>query len=237
MNNKENKLSTCLVCGLPKPEEFLTPVFAVRKAIIEQIRADGIKCEEKEFICADDLNKYRKIQIAKMVEKEKGALSALEKEVIDSFNDNDLMAEDVDEDFDESLSFGERISDKIAAFGGSWTFIISFLFLVLLWMAFNTFYLLNKGFDAYPYILLNLILSCIAAIQAPVIMMSQNRQETRDRLRSKNDYKVNLKAEIEIRMLHEKIDFMLRHQGNHLHEIEQTQLEIMEEVNKQKIKL
>ena len=98
----------------------------------------------------------------------------------------------------------------------------------------NFFLLQNKAFDPFPFILLNLVLSCLAAIQAPIIMMSQNRQEERDRLRSKNDYKINLKAELEIRMLHEKIDFILNHQGEHLHELEKQHLEILEELGKNK---
>lgn len=107
-------------------------------------------------------------------------------------------------------TFGERLSDKIADFGGSWTFILSFLTFILFWILLNVIWFFNNGFDPYPFILLNLILSCIAALQAPVIMMSQNRQEDRDRQRSKNDYEINMKAEKEIKQLHKKFDIMMK---------------------------
>src|SRR5438067_8121985 len=124
------------------------------------------------------------------------------------------------------------MSDRIASFGGSWRFIILFGTVLLVWVVLNGVFLMNHGFDPYPFILLNLILSCLAAVQAPVIMMSQNRAEARDRLRAENDYKVNLKAELEIRHLHEKIDHLLRRQYNRLFEIQQIQIELLEEIGR-----
>jgi uncharacterized membrane protein len=126
------------------------------------------------------------------------------------------------------------LSDQIASFGGSWRFIILFGVVLVLWIILNGFLLLNRGFDPYPFILLNLILSCLAAMQAPIIMMSQNRAELRDRLRSENDYKINLKAELEIRHLHEKIDHLLRRQYNRLFEIQQIQIELLEEIGRKR---
>ena len=175
-----------------------------------------------------------KLQLTELLEKENGELNTLQKDVLASFDDQDLMTSNVDESFDTNLTFGQRTSDKIADFGGSWKFIIIFFTIIILWMIVNIFLLQNNAFDPFPFILLNLVLSCLAAIQAPIIMMSQNRQEERDRLRSKNDYKINLKAELEIRMLHDKIDFILNHQGEHLHELERQQLEILEELGKNK---
>ena len=131
-------------------------------------------------------------------------------------------------------SLSARLSDQIASFGGSWRFIILFGVVLVLWIILNAALLLNRGFDPYPFILLNLILSCLAAMQAPIIMMSQNRAELRDRLRSENDYKINLKAELEIRHLHEKIDHLLRRQYNRLFEIQQIQIELLEEISRQK---
>lgn len=110
----------------------------------------------------------------------------------------------------EQVSFGDRMADKIADFGGSWTFILSFMGFLLVWISFNIYWLENKGFDPYPFILLNLILSCIAALQAPLIMMSQNRQEEKDRERAKEDLMINQKAEEEIRSLHEKLDLLIK---------------------------
>jgi uncharacterized membrane protein len=114
----------------------------------------------------------------------------------------------IEEEID-NRTFGQRVADKVAAFGGSWTFIISFFVFILIWIASNVYLLTNKGFDPYPFILLNLILSCLASLQAPIIMMSQNRQEEKDRERAKKDYEVNLKAENEIRALNKKLDKLI----------------------------
>ncbi len=128
-------------------------------------------------------------------------------------------------------TFGEKLSDKVAQFGGSWKFIIIFCLILICWIIFNTQIMNNKSFDPYPYILLNLLLSCVAAIQAPIIMMSQNRQESKDRNRAMNDYMVNLKAEIEIRNLHDKMDISLIDQYKHLCDIQQKQIAMLEELN------
>jgi uncharacterized membrane protein len=126
--------------------------------------------------------------------------------------------------------FGQVVADKVADFGGSWTFIILFFVFILIWVSSNVYLLLNKGFDPFPFILLNLILSCVAALQAPVIMMSQNRQEEKDRERSKKDYMINLKSELEIRMLHEKLDHLIMHQQQELIEIQKVQIEMMNDI-------
>jgi len=125
------------------------------------------------------------------------------------------------------------MADRVASFGGSWTFILSFLAVLVAWVVFNTVTILNaERFDPFPYILLNLVLSCIAAVQAPLIMMSQHRQEAKDRLRAENDYRVNLKAEVEIRQLHEKLDHLLIRQWERFTEIQQIQLELMEDLGR-----
>lgn len=138
------------------------------------------------------------------------------------------------EDTHDARTFGQRVADKVADFGGSWTFIISFMVFLLLWIAFNVFWLNNKGFDPYPFILLNLILSCIAAMQAPIIMMSQNRQEAKDRERAEKDFIINLKAEQEIRVLQQKMDHILKHQHEELMAIQQQQLQLMEQLLREK---
>lgn len=124
---------------------------------------------------------------------------------------------------DKPLSFGDRMADKIASFGGSWTFILSFMGFLLIWISFNIYWLSNKGFDPYPFILLNLILSCIAALQAPVIMMSQNRQEEKDRERAKEDLRINQKAEEEIRSLHKKLDLLIKQHEEFRREMRKTE--------------
>jgi uncharacterized membrane protein len=122
----------------------------------------------------------------------------------------------------------------LATFGGSWKFIISFLTVLLLWIALNSVVILSKAFDPYPFILLNLVLSCLAAIQAPIILMSQNRQDAKDRLRSDYDYRVNLKAELEVRYLHQKLDHFLKREWQTLLEIQEIQVELMKELSESK---
>ncbi len=148
--------------------------------------------------------------------------------ILELIKTRETLAENINESYDEQLTLGDRLADKIADFGGSWKFILSFLGFLILWMFVNVA-LASNAFDQYPFILLNLCLSCVAALQAPVIMMSQKRQEARDRLRAENDYKVNLKAELEIRSLHEKLDHLLLNKWDHLIEIQKIQLSILEQ--------
>lgn len=133
----------------------------------------------------------------------------------------------------EMLSRGQRISDKVARFGGSWAFIISFLSILVVWIAYNSTVPKSIEFDAYPFILMNLVLSCVAALQAPIIMMSQNRQEEKDRQRAENDYLVNLKAELEVRSLHQKMDLLLQEEIRSLFEVQQQQMKLLEEIRQQ----
>jgi uncharacterized membrane protein len=140
------------------------------------------------------------------------------------------LSKNINTEFEQKLTFGERLADRIADFGGSWNFIVIFGGVLLLWVAVNSMIIISRPFDPYPFILLNLVLSCLAAIQAPVILMSQNRQESRDRLRSEHDYLINLKAELEIRHLHEKIDHLLMNHWQRLLEIQEIQMELMEEL-------
>jgi uncharacterized membrane protein len=149
------------------------------------------------------------------------------------FRTNGILSENLQTEIDSNATFGQRIADKIAAFGGSWSFIIAFFSFILLWMVLNIWLLATKAFDPFPFILLNLILSCIAAIQAPVIMMSQNRQEQKDRQRSEHDYKINLKAELEIQLLNEKMDHLLIHQNKKLLEIQELQTDYLEDLLRQ----
>ncbi len=150
-----------------------------------------------------------------------------------SLNNNNTLTDKIDGEKKQILTTGQRIADKVASFGGSWTFIISFGVFIFIWISINIFWLVNKGFDPYPFILLNLILSCLAALQAPVIMMSQNRQEEKDRDRAKKDYMINLKSELEIRTLHEKIDHFSMDQQQELLELQKKQIEIMNDILKQ----
>ena len=149
--------------------------------------------------------------------------------MLTSLADKTTLTDKIDSET-QILTTGQRIADKVASFGGSWRFIILFGLFLFIWISINIFWLANKGFDPYPFILLNLILSCLAAIQAPVIMMSQNRQEEKDRERAKKDYMINLKSELEIRILHEKIDHLIMHQQQELLEIQKVQIEMMNDI-------
>jgi uncharacterized membrane protein len=219
----------CAVCGKEKPSRSMVRIDVVRPTLMERIRNDIPSLPTEGYICQTDLDQFRSRYVSEILRHERGELTKLEEDVIKSLADHDILAENIEEQFSERRTFGEKLADQIASFGGSWRFILVFFFVLVVWMAFNVWAAHAKIFDPYPFILLNLVLSCLAAIQAPIIMMSQNRQESRDRLRSENDYRVNLKAELEIRHLHEKIDHMLTRQWERLAEIQQIQLEIMQD--------
>jgi len=201
----------------------------VRKSILDFIKEEHPDFEGEKCMSMDELHSFREKYIAEMLIKETGELSTMEQTVVDALSDNATLSDKLDDEI-QDFTFGQKVADKVATFGGSWTFIISFLSFLLIWIAANVFILSNKGFDPYPFILLNLILSCVAALQAPVIMMSQNRTEERDRDRAKKDYMINLKSELEIRMLHEKIDHLLLHQEQSMVEIQKVQMDMMQDI-------
>jgi uncharacterized membrane protein len=205
------------------------PAKLVRQPILDIIKQDNPDFNETCSLAASELNQYRSKYISDFLEQELGQLSEMETKVVDALK-NDKLLSDNPEDDDVTSTFGQRIADKVATFGGSWTFIIIFVSFLLGWIALNVFIFLNKGFDPYPFILLNLLLSCIAALQAPVIMMSQNRQSEKDREKAQNDYMINLKSELEIRMLHEKLDHLILHQEQSLIEIQKVQIDMMNDI-------
>ena len=205
----------------------------IRHSILSLIQKDHPQFSHESLLSMKELNYYREKYISEYLVKEIGDLSDLEKTVLTSLTENTTLTDKIDvEDF-QTLTTGQKVADKVASFGGSWTFIIAFGIFIFIWINVNIFWLANKSFDPYPFILLNLILSCLAALQAPVIMMSQNRQEEKDRERGKKDYMINLKSELEIRMLHEKIDHFVMNQQQELLELQKTQLEIMNDLLKQ----
>lgn len=178
------------------------------------------------------MKKFRN-EIKEQVIREIGELSDLDKTVLESVTEKTTISDKVEFDSDENRTFGQRVADNVASFGGSWKFIIFFGFFIFVWILANIYWLRNQGFDPYPFILLNLILSCLAALQAPVIMMSQNRQEEKDRDRAKKDYMVNLKAEVEIRILHEKLDHLISHQQQEILDIQKVQIQMLEHITKE----
>jgi len=226
------KTHQCAISGTEYPPDELYRGSALRKSLLELIRKDHPNFGLDSYISIEELNKFRKKYLELLIEEEVGELSNLENEVVNAIARNKLVSDNIEVELDKKLTFGERLSDRIANFGGSWTFIIYFFTALFLWIGINIFVLVKKPFDPYPFILLNLILSCLASIQAPIIMMSQNRKEARDRLRSENDYKINLKAELEIRVIHEKLDHMVAHQNQKMLEIQEIQADFLEDIMK-----
>ena len=230
----ENSRPHCQICHRPTSANAGTIGEVLRPSLVEFIQKRIPEFDPKTFVCFNDLRQFRRDYVKEVLQEEIGELSALDQEVIDSLQEHEILSENIGRQFDKELTFGERLSDRIADFGGSWRFLIFFGITLLIWIVINTIVLATRAFDPYPFILMNLILSCLAAIQAPVIMMSQNRAEARDRARAENDYKVNLKAELEIRHLHETIDHLLRKQYNRLFEIQQIQIELLEELGQKR---
>lgn len=202
----------------------------VAHSIMKIIKLEHPHLRANSRISRKELNAYRQKYIEAYLLNDEEQLSPREKQLMKEIKRKQLITEQLDEEHDNSLTFGQRLADKVATFGGSWRFIIIFGMFLAVWMTINTLILGSKAYDPFPFILLNLILSTIAALQAPVIMMSQNRQEEKDRENSKKDYMINLTSELEIRMLHEKIDQMILHQQEELVEIQQIQMDMMREI-------
>jgi uncharacterized membrane protein len=223
---------TCQICQEPKRPTQGQIAELIRPSLLDFMKKRHPDWNGAGFVCFDDIGDCRKEYVKEVLQEEIGELSTLDHEVVESLRQHEIVSSDISKQFEKKLTFGERLSDRIAEFGGSWKFIITFGVVLVVWIIINGIAFVTRAFDPYPFILLNLILSSLAALQAPVIMMSQNRSEARDRLRAENDYKINLKAELEIRHLHEKIDHLLRRQYNRLFEIQQIQIELLEELGR-----
>jgi hypothetical protein len=170
----------CHVCKKSKSPHSGMIAELIRPSLLEFIKKKMSDLDPKAFICFGDLGEFRKDYVKEVLEEEIGELSALDQEVIESLEQHEILSSDISKQFEKKLTFGERLSDRIAEFGGSWKFLISFGAVLLLWIVVNGVVLATHAFDPYPFILLNLVLSCLAAVQAPIIMMSQNRAEARD---------------------------------------------------------
>jgi uncharacterized membrane protein len=219
------------VCGKTFSPRNVVPAGMLREAVADLVRREAPNWSAESFICQADLDRFRAEYVHSLLESERGELTSLEQEVLRSLREHEILASNVDAEFEQHWSLGERMADRIASFGGSWVFLVCFGIFLALWITMNSIVLILRPIDPYPFILLNLVLSCLAAVQAPIIMMSQNRQEAKDRLRSQHDYQVNLKAELEIRHLHEKVDHLLSHQWERLVEIQEVQLELLSELS------
>ena len=220
----------CPICGEPRRPREIIHGDLVSGPLCKAIQSAHPEWSDQDVVCLSCLNHFRARYVAEALETQMGELSSLDQEVVKSLREHELVSGNLNVESDSQLTLGQRVADRVAGFGGSWSFILSFGAVLVGWIVLNTSAALRQPFDPYPYILLNLVLSCLAALQAPVIMMSQNRQEARDRLRAEHDYRVNLKAELEIRHLHWKMDQLLTHQWRRLLEIQQIQTDLMEEL-------
>ncbi len=221
---------TCHISGKTVGKHEAWQAGTLNPGLLEFIRKEFPDLTPEKYISIEQINHYRRKYLEDLFIGETGELNDMEKEVMSSIRNNKILSENIEPEIEERLTMGQRMADRIADFGGSWGFILIFFTFILLWMAINVYALVNHPFDPYPFILLNLILSCIAAIQAPIIMMSQNRQEQKDRIRGEHDYKVNLKAELEIRLLHEKIDHLIIHQNKRLLDIQEIQSDYLNDI-------
>ncbi|MDO9537264.1 MAG: DUF1003 domain-containing protein [Thermoplasmata archaeon] len=230
MARKQEETVLCQICGKQKRASVSVHGELVRPSIVSHIIRIHPDWSPSGYICFTDLNAFRGQYVRSILEEERGELSSIDNEVIKSLSEHDLLTRDTAKEYEEQLTFGEKMADRVAEFGGSWGFIGFFTVIIICWLFVNASTLLIRPFDPYPFILLNLVLSCIAALQAPIIIMSQNRQAERDRMRAQEDYKINLKAELEIRHLSDKIDHILTKQWERMINIQQIQMELMEEI-------
>ena len=220
---------TCAISGKQYPSRSLQSLGSLRPSLMELILRDHPTLKNESLISAVELDKYRMRYVEDMLLAEHGELTELDREVAKSIAEHDTIAENIEEVYDDHRKLGDKLADDMARFGGSWYFLIGFGLFLAVWIFLNTALFAGWVFDAYPFIFLNLMLSCVAAIQAPVILMSQRRAEAKDRLRAESDYRVNLKAELEIRHLHEKLDYLVSKQWERLMEIQQLQLQTLQE--------
>jgi uncharacterized membrane protein len=230
MGEDREEQALCQICRQMKDMDEVWPGELIREGIREIIQKKYPDWDDQGYICQADLNHFRGEYVEDVLEEGTGQISALHEEVLESLKEHEILSKNINLEFEQDLTVWERLSDKVASFGGSWRFIVGFAVVMAIWVTINSIALIRQPFDPYPYILLNLVLSCLAAIQAPVIMMSQNRQDAKDRLRSEHDYQLNLKAELEIRHLNEKMDLLLTTQWRRLLEIQRIQMEVLEEL-------
>ncbi|MBK9256892.1 MAG: DUF1003 domain-containing protein [Saprospiraceae bacterium] len=204
----------------------------IREGIFDLIQSNFQGFGKDDWITSAELNHFRRRYLTSLISQERGELEKIDRDVVEAIKKNSILSENIQDEKENELSFGQKLADQVAEFGGSWSFIISFFSFIVVWVIVNIWFLAAKPFDPFPFILLNLLLSCLAAIQAPIIMMSQNRLEQKDRQRGEHDYKINLKAELEIKLLSEKIDHLLIYQNKKLLEIQEVQTDYLEDLMK-----
>ena len=220
----------CALCGRQGNGGELVRADTVRRQDAERFaKAYPDAWPGAEHVCRGCLSRERLAHVIHQLELERGELSDIEAEVARHAGEHVAIAEDLERRFNREVTLPQRVADRMAEVGGSWTFVISFLLVLAAWIALNVA-MTARAFDPYPFILLNLVLSCLAALQAPIIMMSQNRQAMRDRAQAEQDFRVNLKAELEIASLHHKLDHLLHAQWGRMVELQELQLDMLNEM-------
>lgn len=217
---------SCPTCGKRRPESHRVGTSRLRHVIVARLR-DAHPEWDGKITCREDVHRVRIQLLRETIEGQRGAIGKLDASVLDRMAQQELVAKNLS---GPTADLGGKVADAVASFGGSWPFLGAFAFIIVVWMLANAV-LLSRPFDPYPFILLNLALSCLAAVQAPVIMMSQNRQAVKDRQRAEHDYEINLKAELELQLLHEKLDHLLLVEWQRLLDIQATQTEMLEELS------
>ena len=220
------------VIAMNKQKKNNVQVNELDRNLQEFILTSNENLSVQSFLSSTDLLNFRIQHINYMLEKEVPISKQFDHELKHKIRTEQIQIKNVNDALKIKETFGQRVADGIAKFGGSWTFIILFVLVLATWITLNTLPLFFEPFDKFPYILLNLALSCLAAIQAPIILMSQNRQSDRDRVEADNDYEVNVKSEVEIQLLHEKIDYLMETKWQHLVELQQLQIELLQKIAK-----
>jgi uncharacterized membrane protein len=218
----------CVLCGSDKSKELIL-LASTHPPLAQWIASKTpTHVERGTRICRTCLNRERVAHSVERLAKERGELTAIESQIATHAASHLAIARNAQVQFEQGKSMGARISDRVAAIGGSWAFVICFFAVLAIWITSNL--VMARAFDRYPFILLNLVLSTLAAVQAPIIMMSQNRVAARDRAQADEDFRTNLKAELEVASLHEKIDHLLHSQWEQLIEMQQVQLELLQQI-------
>src|ERR1041384_7918645 len=218
----------CSLCQTMVDRRKLVSPQKMENQILEIIKHERPEWDATHGVCRDCVEQFRAKKFLGYLEAEYRKISDMEQSLVTKVARRGRVSRLVNQEFEAQMTFGQRVADRVARFGGSWPFIIIFGAILVIWMAVNSVLLAGHPFDPYPFILLNLVLSTLAALQAPVIMMSQNRQAEKDRLQAQQDYEINLMAEVEIRDLHDKLDSLRYKQWHELWHLQQRQLQLLE---------
>lgn len=212
----------------------MVPIELLAEPIVNYIKRKKPELLQEKVISLDSLNHIRAEYVQEVLVGERLQLKELEENVNKNMEEQKFITRNINTEFEQHLTIGQRVADKVASFGGSWKFIIIFAVIIIVWITINSLAFMKGSFDPFPFILLNLVLSCLAALQAPIIMMSQNRQSQKDRLQADHDYKTNLKAELEIRQLNWKIDQLMMRHWQSLLEIQEVQTDLIGQIANKK---